>query len=83
MVWWIFFAFGWLVAAFWAAGALRLPRYLRDGRLEARTLPVVAFLYLFTIWRSAILTLRRKGVVWRDTFYPLEVLKSDPRKGPP
>jgi glycosyltransferase involved in cell wall biosynthesis len=57
--------------------------YHRNGWLMAPALPVVALLYLFTIWRSAVLTLRRKGVVWRDTFYPLEVLKADPRKGPP
>ncbi|HEU5360669.1 MAG TPA: glycosyltransferase [Candidatus Deferrimicrobiaceae bacterium] len=47
----------------------------RNGWLLAPALPGAAFLYLFSIWRSAILTLRRKGVVWRDTFYPLEVLK--------
>ncbi|MGW8286026.1 MAG: glycosyltransferase [Candidatus Deferrimicrobiaceae bacterium] len=57
--------------------------YHRNGWLMAPALPVVALLYLFTIWRSAVLTLRRKGVVWRDTFYPLEVLKADPRKVPP
>jgi glycosyltransferase involved in cell wall biosynthesis len=55
--------------------------YHRNGWLMAPALPVTAFLYLFTIWRSAVLTLRRKGVVWRDTFYPLEVLKADPRNG--
>jgi glycosyltransferase involved in cell wall biosynthesis len=47
----------------------------RNGWLTAPALPVAAFLYLFTLWRSAVLTLRRKGVVWRDTFYPLEDLK--------
>jgi len=47
----------------------------RNGWLTAPALPVAAFLYLFSVWRSAVLTLRRKGVVWRDTFYPLEVLK--------
>lgn len=47
----------------------------RNGWLTAPALPVAAFLYLFTLWRSTVLTLRRKGVVWRDTFYPLEDLK--------
>jgi len=47
----------------------------RNGWFTSPALPVAAFLYLFTLWRSAVLTLRRKGVVWRDTFYPLEVLK--------
>jgi glycosyltransferase involved in cell wall biosynthesis len=47
----------------------------RNGWLLSPALPVAAFLYLFSVWRSAVLTLRRKGVVWRDTFYPLEDLK--------
>jgi glycosyltransferase involved in cell wall biosynthesis len=46
-----------------------------NGWLFAPALPAAAFLYLFSLWRSAVLTLRRKGVVWRDTFYPLEDLK--------
>jgi hypothetical protein len=47
----------------------------RNGWLLAPVLPVAAFIYLFAVWRSAIVTLRRGGVRWRDTFYPLEVLK--------
>ncbi len=47
----------------------------RNGWLLAPALPVAAFIYVFSLWRSAVLTLRRKGVVWRETFYPLEVLK--------
>ena len=31
---------------------------------------------LFTIWRSMVITLRQGGVRWRDTFYPLDKLKS-------
>ncbi|MBI1314972.1 glycosyltransferase [bacterium] len=31
---------------------------------------------LFAFWRSAILTLRQKGVRWRDTFYPLDQLRA-------
>jgi hypothetical protein len=33
MVWWILFAFGWIVAAFWAVGANRIPRFLRNGMI--------------------------------------------------
>jgi len=47
----------------------------RNGWLLAPALPCAAFLYLFALWRSAVVTLRRGGVLWRDTFYPLEVLK--------
>ena len=36
MLWWFLFAFGWFVAAFWAAVAFRIPRFLRDGRIEKR-----------------------------------------------
>ena len=49
--------------------------YHRNGWLMAPALPAAAFLYLFSLWRSAVLTLRRKGVVWRETFYPLEDLR--------
>jgi len=47
----------------------------RNGWLLAPVLPVAAFIYLFAVWRSAVITLRQGGVRWRDTFYPLEVLK--------
>jgi len=47
----------------------------RNGWLLAPALPCAAFLYLFALWRSAVITLRRGGVRWRDTFYPLELLK--------
>jgi len=47
----------------------------RNGWLLAPVLPCAAFVYLFAVWRSAVITLRRGGIRWRDTFYPLEVLK--------
>jgi len=55
----------------------------RNGWLLAPVLPCAAFVYLFAVWRSAVITLRRGGIRWRDTFYPLEVLKrgsEPPRK---
>jgi hypothetical protein len=39
-------------------------------------LPVCMFLLMFTLWRSAVLTLRRGGVRWRETFYPLDQLRA-------
>lgn len=38
-------------------------------------LPVAIVMMIFTFWRSAYFTLRRQGVRWRDTFYPLSVLR--------
>jgi glycosyltransferase involved in cell wall biosynthesis len=52
--------------------------FRRNGWLLAPVLPCAAFIYLFAVWRSAVITLRRGGVRWRDTFYPLEVLKRGP-----
>ena len=34
-----------------------------------------ALVTLWAVWRSAFLTLKRGGVCWRDTFYPLQMLK--------
>ncbi|MDA1160298.1 MAG: hypothetical protein O2983_11870, partial [Planctomycetota bacterium] len=31
---------------------------------------------LFAFWRSAVLTLRQGGVIWRDTFYSLKELRA-------
>jgi glycosyltransferase involved in cell wall biosynthesis len=38
--------------------------------------PVAASLFIFAIFRSMIVTLRRGGVVWRGTKYPLEQLRA-------
>jgi len=32
---------------------------------------------LAAFWRSAFLTLRRRGIVWRETFYPLDRLRRE------
>jgi len=41
----------------------------------ALTLPVTAVLVLYAMLRSMILTLARRGIVWRGTFYPLRELR--------
>jgi hypothetical protein len=37
--------------------------------------PLGALLFCWMVARSAIATLSRGGVVWRDTFYPLKELR--------
>ena len=52
----------------------------RDGWRVAPALPVVAGIFLWTIWRSAVVTLRQGGIHWRDTFYSLSDLNHRPIK---
>jgi hypothetical protein len=40
-------------------------------------LPIAALLLMATFWRSAFIVLRQGGVRWRDTFYPLDVLRAN------
>lgn len=39
------------------------------------TLPLGALIFSYMILRSTIVTLRQGGIVWRDTFYPLDELR--------
>jgi hypothetical protein len=54
-----------------AFGALRLG----FGPAASAGLPIAAATMIFTMWRSAFFTLVRRGVRWRDTFYPLSLLR--------
>jgi glycosyltransferase involved in cell wall biosynthesis len=51
-------------------------RFLR-GRIFLLALgyPVCALLFSYALGRSALLALARGGIYWRDTFYPLSLLK--------
>jgi GT2 family glycosyltransferase len=75
------FASGWARAfAGIAAGAAVLIHAAMVWSTEASPLyglthPLGALLFCWMIGRSAIATLWRGGVVWRDTFYPLEELR--------
>jgi hypothetical protein len=75
------FARGWAqvfagVAAVIAAGMhAAFARYLQRTPLVGLTYPICALLMTYTLARSAVLTLRRGGIVWRDTFYPLKDLR--------
>ena len=59
-------AYGWLGSGY------------RNGWRVAPALPVVACIFLWTFWRSAVVTLRQGGICWRDTFYSLDDLKRRP-----
>ena len=48
---------------------------MRVSPLYALTHPVGAALFFYMLLRSTVVTLRQGGIVWRDTFYPLEELK--------
>jgi hypothetical protein len=51
-------------------------RYFRISPLYALTNPLGAALIFYILLRSAFLIRRRGGVVWRDTFYPLDELRN-------
>jgi GT2 family glycosyltransferase len=45
------------------------------GLVPGLLLPIGAILFIITLMRSAIITLRQGGVRWRDSFYPLHELR--------
>jgi len=50
-------------------------KYFKYSVLTFPAHPFGSLLILFLVWRSAVKTLLQGGVRWRDTFYPLEILK--------
>ncbi len=50
-------------------------RLCRASALYALTFPLGAVLLSYTLLRSMVVTLWRRGVLWRDTFYPLKDLR--------
>ncbi len=52
-----------------------LTRPARVSPLYAFTQPLGAIIFCYMLLRSMLVTLWQKGIVWRDTFYPLEELK--------
>jgi glycosyl transferase family 21 len=43
--------------------------------LYCLTLPLGATIFAYMVLRSTIITLRQGGIIWRDTFYPLDELR--------
>lgn len=48
---------------------------MRVSPLYALTNPLGAVLFAYMLLRSTVVTLKQGGIVWRDTFYPLDELK--------
>ena len=48
---------------------------MRVSPLYALTHPLGGLLFCYMLLRSTVVTLRQGGIIWRDTFYPLEELK--------
>jgi glycosyltransferase involved in cell wall biosynthesis len=48
---------------------------MRVSPLYALTHPLGALLFCYMLLRSTVITLKQGGIIWRDTFYPLDELK--------
>jgi len=47
----------------------------RTSPLYCFTLPIGAMFFSYMLLRSTVVTLKQGGIIWRDTFYPLDALK--------
>jgi hypothetical protein len=55
----------------------RVAGWLRVPRLSALGFPLCVVLFLVIQWRAMFLTLKNRGIRWRDTYYPLDELKAN------
>lgn len=49
----------------------------QSGWKISLALPFAMIVHLWAFWRSAFITLKQGGIMWRDTFYPLEILRNN------
>jgi glycosyltransferase involved in cell wall biosynthesis len=68
----VFAAIAVLIALAFHAGVAIV---MKASPLYAFTHPIGAALFCYMLLRSTVVTLWQGGIVWRDTFYPLEELK--------
>ncbi len=77
----VFFGHGWTrifaVAAFVIALCFHtgVDIGMRVSPFYAFTHPLGALLFSYMLLRSTVVTLKQGGIIWRDTFYPLDDLK--------
>ena len=78
----VFFGHGWIRifagSRRWRLLLLFMLRWrytMRVSPLYALTHPLGAVLLSYMLLRSTVVTLKQGGIVWRDTFYPLDELK--------
>ena len=75
------FVHGWTRALAAASALIALAahagtaRVMKVPRWYALTQPLGAAIFAYMLLRSTVVTLRQGGVVWRDTFYPLDELR--------
>jgi glycosyltransferase involved in cell wall biosynthesis len=68
----LFCAIAVVIAVCFQAGVAMV---MRVSPLYALTHPLGGLLFCYMLLRSTVVTLRQGGIIWRDTFYPLEELK--------
>ena len=75
------FVHGWVLALAALSACMALAFHagvalvMRVSPLYALTHPIGASVFGYMLVRSTVVTLWRGGVTWRDTFYPLEILR--------
>jgi hypothetical protein len=54
---------------------LGIDMVMRVSPLYCLTLPLGATIFSYMLLRSTLITLKQGGIIWRDTFYPLDELR--------
>jgi glycosyltransferase involved in cell wall biosynthesis len=77
----LIFGHGWIRALAAVAVLISLCFHLgidivmRVSPLYCLTLPLGAVIFSYMLLRSTLITLKQGGIIWRDTFYPLDQLR--------
>lgn len=69
--WWLALLAALMAMAYHAAAAYTM----KASPLYGLTHPLGAMIFAYMLARSTIVTLKQGGIVWRETFYPLEALR--------